>query len=116
MKEHEQLVSTMFSQTTDSIVLVDAETGKFVAFNDSAHLELGYTREEFSELHVQDIQAEHSAEQIEGNVRDTVKGTLIDQETKHRHKDGSLRDVKLRLRPISIEGRAIISAVWRDIT
>ena len=116
LKEHEQLVSTMFSQTTDSIVLVDAETGKFVAFNDSAHLELGYTREEFSELHVQDIQAEHSAEQIEGNVRDTVKGTLIDQETKHRHKDGSLRDVKLRLRPISIEGRAIISAVWRDIT
>ena len=116
LKEHEQLVSTMFSQTTDSIVLVDAETGRFVAFNDLAHLELGYTREEFSELHVKDIQAEHSAEQIEGNVKDTVQGHLIDQETKHRRKDGNFRDVKLRLRSISMEGRAIVSAVWRDIT
>ncbi|HNI97395.1 MAG TPA: PAS domain S-box protein, partial [Leptospiraceae bacterium] len=116
LRENETLVTTMFAQTTDSIVLVDAETGKFVDFNDSAHNDLGYTRDEFALLSVQDIQAEHSEEQIRENTERTAKGNSTDFETRHRHKDGSVRDVSIRLRPIMIGGRQIISAVWRDIT
>ncbi|OYU72186.1 MAG: hypothetical protein CFE45_40820, partial [Burkholderiales bacterium PBB5] len=35
LAEQERLVDTMFSQTTDAIVLVDPETGGFVTFNDA---------------------------------------------------------------------------------
>lgn len=115
-KENEQLMSAMFSQTTDSIVLVDAETGNFVDFNDSAHVDLGYSREEFSLLHVKDIQAEHSEEKIRDNTQNAAAGNPLEFETVHRHKNGTLRNVKLRMKPISIGGRPIISAVWRDIT
>lgn len=116
LKEQEQLIATMFSQTTDAIVLVDTRTSRFLDFNEAAHRGLGYTREEFSRLSVSDIQGEHTAEQIVANVDKSAAGLPIGFETLHRHKDGSLRSVALTLRPISLQGSPLISAVWRDIT
>ena len=115
-EEHNQMITTMFSQTTDSILLVDVQTDAFVEFNYAAHIGLGYSREEFSRLRVQDIQAQHSVQQIEENSQNAAIGEMIDVETQHRCKDGSLRDALLTLRPVVLGGRQMISAVWRDIT
>lgn len=106
LKEQEQLIVTMFSQTTDAIVLVDTRTGRFVDFNDAAHRALGYTREEYSRLSIIDIQAEHTAEQIVANTDKTAAGLPIGFETLHRHKDGSLRTVAMTLRPLSLQGKS----------
>jgi len=116
LREREQIVSTMFGQSTDAIVLVNATTGVFVDFNTAAHQGLGYTREEFSLLSVRDIQAEHTENQIASNTDSTVEGMPIDVETRHRCKDGTVREVSLSLRPIQLGGIPLISAVWRDIT
>jgi PAS domain S-box-containing protein len=116
LQEREQIVSTMFSQATDAIVLVNVATGEFVDFNTAAHENLGYTREEFSHLKVIDIQAEHTENQIASNTAHTADGRPIDVETRHRCKDGTIRDVALTLRPIYLGGIPLISAVWRDIT
>lgn len=116
LREQESLISTMFSQTTDAIALVEPATGRFIEFNGAAHLGLGYTREEFSRLSVPDIQAEHTGEAIAANIAMVLTGTLTDFETRHRHKDGSARDVAITLRPVHSGGRWLISAVWRDTT
>ena len=116
LKERERLVATMFSQTTDSILLADAETGRFLDFNDAAAKNLGYTREEFAKLSVFDIQAEHSEREIRSNSRDSADGILLGFETFHRHKNGTLRNVVLTLRQVKIGGKTVISAVWRDVT
>ena len=115
-REREQLITTMFAQTTDAIILVDVQTGRFVDFNTAAHQSLGYTREEFLTLTVRDIQAEHTQEQIAANIEMTMAGSLKPLETHHRHKDGTLRDVTLILKPVTMAGQPLISAVWRDIT
>ena len=114
--EHEQLLNAMFEQSTDAMVLVDAEAGRFLSFNNAACSGLGYTREEFAGLTIRDIQAEHTPEQIEANVQGAVLGQVTGFETVHRCKDGSLREVLLTLRPLVFNGRQQISAVWRDIT
>lgn len=115
-REREQMVATMFAQTTDSIVLVDIATGRFIDFNDAAHRGLGYTREEFAQFKFPDIQAELNADQIAEATRKILAGEKVEFESRHRHKDGSLRDVSLSFRTMNLKGQPIISAVWRDIT
>ena len=116
VESRDRLIATMFAQTTDAIVLVDANTGRFVDFNTAAHAGLGYTSEEFAGLRVADIQADLSPEQIAANTRTTLLGEEVFLETQHRHADGSLRDVALTLRPLTLNDRPLVSAVWRDIT
>ena len=116
VRERDQVIATMFAQTTDAILLVNQQTGRFVEFNEVAHQGLGYSREEFARLTVKDIQAEHSFEQIAANSVDAAEGKPIHFETRHRHKDGTLRDVALTLRPIKLNEQQLLSAVWQDIT
>jgi two-component system sensor histidine kinase/response regulator len=116
MQEQHLLVETMFSQTTDAVVLAEITTGKFLEFNDTAYTTLGYSRNEFSQLTVFDIQAEHSPEQIKRNSERVAAGEQISIETRHQCKDGSIRDVLLTLRQVVFGGRQVLSAAWRDIT
>nr|WP_320051258.1 PAS domain S-box protein [uncultured Desulfuromonas sp.] len=116
LEEQHQLLATMFSQTTDAIVLADIDSGEFIEFNDAACRDLGYNREEFSRLKVIDIQAEHSQGQIANNSRNVASGAEIHIETRHRCKNGSLRDVFLTLKRVGFGGRQVLSAAWHDIT
>jgi two-component system, cell cycle sensor histidine kinase and response regulator CckA len=116
LKEREELYSSIFSQAMDAIALIDSATGRFVEFNASAHEGLGYTREEFAELGIADIQADHSAEVIRNNIeRIHSEGGLV-FETRHRRKNGEIREVQVRVRPLFIRGHDYSSAVWTDIT
>nr|WP_246194843.1 response regulator [Allochromatium palmeri] len=116
LAEREIWIDTMFAQTTDAIVLVDPKTARIIAFNDAAHLGLGYTREEFAALSIPDIQAEHVTEEIAANLVAITAGRIHSFETRHRTKDGRLRDIAITFRTIEHEGRSLVSSVWRDIT
>lgn len=52
LREAEERYRAIFEQAADSIVLVDVESGAWVEFNDNAHWNLGYTREEFRQLQI----------------------------------------------------------------
>jgi PAS domain-containing protein len=43
----EERYRTLFKLAADSILLIDPKTSEILEFNDSAHKNLGYTREEF---------------------------------------------------------------------
>jgi len=116
MKIKDEFITSMFAQTTDSILLIDLQSHRFVDFNQVAHTSLGYTAAEFAQLTIQDIQNEHSPEQVEAQLERTLQGEAVSFETKHLHKDGTKRDVALTLRSLSLQGRKLISAVWHDIT
>ena len=116
LAEQERLVDSMFSQTTDAIVLVDPETAGFVTFNEAACQGLGYGREEFSLLHVNDIQAELDDALIVQRISEVRQGKSLSFTTRHRRKDGEVRVVALTLRSLRYAGRELVSSVWRDIT
>ncbi|MBK5965047.1 hypothetical protein CCR95_13365 [Thiocystis minor] len=115
LREQETLVETMFGQTTDAILLVDPLTNRFMQFNAAAHQGLGYTRQEFAQLSVSDIQTDHSQERIAANVAALFDGRVAGFETRHRCKDGGFREVAITFRMVNHGGRPLISAVWRDI-
>ncbi len=115
LREREELFSSIVGQAMDSIILIDSEL-RFVEFNSAAHEGLGYTREEFSTLTIPDIEAEHSVEWIRHNLQQVRALGGLEFETKHRHRNGEIRDVRESLRSLCIRGMEYFAAVWTDIT
>jgi PAS domain S-box-containing protein len=116
LRESEEKYSTLFRQAPDSVMLVDAETGEITEFNDSAHTNLGYTREEFRHLKIADFEALETPEEIDRRIRQIGKAGRDSFETLHRTKDGAIRNVFVRTAAITLRGRRLIQCVWRDVT
>ncbi len=114
--ESEGKYRALFEQAPDAILLIEAATGALVEFNDKAFKNLGYTRKKFSKLKISDFEVIESAEEVEEHIKKIVKeGTHI-FETKHRRKDGQIRDVLVSARDVSIGGKDFIQSIWCDIT
>ena len=116
LAERTQLLETLFDQTSDAVVLIDPDSGRFVSFNSVAYRDLGYTSDEFAQLAIADIQAEHDAELIQRNLTAILAEEIDGFETRHRTKDGRMLDVEISFRRIVQDQRLLISSVWRDIT
>jgi len=116
LREREEVFSSIVSQAADAIAVVDADTGRFVEFNTAACEGLGYSREEFANFGLGDIQARYSLEDIQHNIATARQMGGINFESKHLHRDGSLRDVRVGIRPLRIRKRDYLAVVWTDIT
>ncbi|RKT46467.1 CBS domain-containing protein [Thiocapsa rosea] len=116
LSEREEVYRAIFVQASDGIILVDAETARFVEFNDAACEALGYSREEFARLGIADVQAERDPAGVWNGLRTILKEGRGDFDTLHRHKDGSMRHVRVGNRAIEIEGHPYVVAIVTDIT
>jgi PAS domain S-box-containing protein len=116
LADQSRLVDTMFSQTTDAILLVDPQTHQFVTFNDAACNGLGYTREEFARLRPPDLQAVLTLEDVRERDARVMAGERLVFDNTHRRRDGGLQHVQMTLRRIDFAGRPLLSVVWHDVT
>ncbi len=116
LRESEGKYRAIFEQAADSIVLVDSETGELIEFNDRIHENLGYTREEFEKLKIPDFEVIESVEEVAKHIEKIIKKGFDAFETKHRTKDGEIRDILVNSRAISIHGKDFVMSIWRDIT
>lgn len=116
LRESEERYRALFEQAPDSIVLVDAEKGTLVDFNDRACENLGYTRGEFQDLRVADLEIIESHEQVLEHAARIVNEGGGTFETRHKTKTGEIRDVLVISRGISIGGREGALGIWRDVT
>ena len=116
LRRSEERYRAIFEQAADSIVLVDTETGALVEFNNRAHENLGYTREEFQKLKISDFEAFESVEEVAKHIKKVVRKRADAFETKHRKKSGEIRNILVSTRILSIGGRSLALSIWRDIT
>lgn len=104
-------------QAADSISLIDVETGKILEFNTAAHQQLGYSREEFEQLQLTDINVEYSARRslwICGRNYPIQNNSNF--ETRHRKKNGEIMDVQVSAWPIFVHDRKCLAIIWSDIS
>jgi two-component system, cell cycle sensor histidine kinase and response regulator CckA len=113
--EAEVLYRTLFQQSPDGILIMD-EQGGFLHFNEAAHLQLGYTREEFKQLNIIDLDPFASAEGVRASLKRALAEGGGDFEVNHRTKQGELRNVQIITRVIYLSGRPVFQTIWRDIT
>ncbi|MDO8738679.1 response regulator, partial [Candidatus Deferrimicrobium sp.] len=106
----------LFEQSPYGVLIIDPETGRAVEFNETAHRQLGYSREEFASLTIADYAAREKPEEIEEKIRKTIKGERIDFQTSHRTKEGEIRDILVTTQAITLSGRTVIHTIFQDIT
>ncbi|MEY4416473.1 MAG: hypothetical protein RIQ53_3766 [Pseudomonadota bacterium] len=113
----ETVFTAMAQQATDAIVLIDPRDGRFLEFNEAAPRLCGVDAATFAGMRVADIDAEHTPEVILQRMADMVRrGLTRSFETRHRRPSGAVHDVLVRVRPLHVDGRPLVAAMWTDIT
>jgi diguanylate cyclase (GGDEF)-like protein/PAS domain S-box-containing protein len=116
LRERQEIHSAIITQAVDSIALIDAETGRFVEFNEAACLNLGYTREDFAQLCIADIEVEQTPKEVQEYLNWLKQHGEHVFETRHRHRNGECKDVRVSARLLRINERNYFAAIWSDIT
>jgi len=116
LKESEARFRAFFEQGMDGILILDPATGRFLEFNDQVCRQLGYSREEFARLHVHDIEAVETAEEVIAHIAKVRREGFDRFETRHRTRDGEIRCVHVTAQSLTVSGNPIYLCVWRDIT
>ncbi|MCW3983333.1 MAG: PAS domain S-box protein [Candidatus Bathyarchaeota archaeon] len=116
LKDAEQRYHALFDQSPLGVLVIDPETLGFVEFNDVAHLQLGYTREEFEKITIPDFQAEETPEQVRAHAKQMMAEGGGEFETKHRTKTGEIRDVIVTIKPFQSNGKTYLHCIYHDIT
>ena len=115
LRESEKRYHTLFEQSPDGIVLIDM-TGKIIEFNVAAHLQLGYTREEFARLQLSDINTSDGPGELQARIRKVSQEGKAEFEVKHQTRHGEIRDVYVISKVLTLAGQTFLHAIWRDIT
>ena len=106
----------LFEQLPDGILVVDSQTARFVEFNTAAHQQLGYSRAEFARLTIHDVEAEETAAETKTHIAEVIQTGAVDFETRHRTRQGEIRDIHVTAQIVHVSGQAVHQCVWRDIT
>ncbi len=107
---------TLYNASLDGIVLIDPKTQKFIEFNQNAYEMYGYTKEEFFNLTVEDLEAIQDIEKIK-EVQKTIIETGSDRfTTVHKTKDEILKDVVVNVKAVTIDGQKLLYAAFQDVT
>jgi len=116
LQDSETLYRTLFEQLPDGVVLWSLPDLKPLQFNTTAHLLHGYTREEFSQLSIVDLDADLDQARIQAMTDELRKEKTLRFESRLRTKTGEHRSIYISLQLVEISGQAMILAIQRDIT
>ncbi len=108
----EERFRSVFEQTPESIVLVDAKTGAFIEFNDRAHKDLGYQRVEFEKLSLFDLKSTNSDKGMAAHLKKVINQGCDVFETKQKTKKGEILTTQISSKTISIQGKQLIQSIW----
>ncbi len=115
LREAEQRYHALFNQAPVGVLVVDPKTTGFVEFNDLAHSQLGYTREEFEKLSLVDIEVNKPGK-IKKNVAELLKAGDGEFETEHQTKTGETKNVLVTTKTLKLKDTKYLQCIFRDIT
>jgi PAS domain S-box-containing protein len=115
LSEAEIRYKALFEQSPDGILLIDTR-GNILDFNETAHHQLGYSREEFAKLRIADIDPVDSQEAIQKKINEILIQGKAEHEVRHKTKRGAIRDVHVITQVLKLSGKTVFHTIWRDIT
>lgn len=114
MVDSEQRYAALFKAAPVPMWITEAETSRFLAVNEAAIANYGYSREEFLQLTLFDIRSEAEQARLRQHLAQGVIGQLC--RWLHLRKDGMEFPVETVTRAISYMGQEARFAVVLDIT
>jgi len=116
IKDAQTRYRLLFEHSPDGIVIIDPDTARILEFNETAHRQLGYSREEFARLCISDLEASETPEEIRLGIKKVIKEGRADFETLQRTRQGEIRNVHVTAQITEILGKPVYHCIWRDIT
>lgn len=111
LQRSEETFRTVFDGASDGMFLVDLESRKFLMCNAMCSQLLGFTKEEFTNLHIADLHLPEDVPFILAQIGKPSKGDI-----RFRRKDGTVFLAELSATAITLAGRKTILLAFRDIT
>ncbi len=115
-KKCEVKYGSIFDHAGDSIWVVDTDTGSLIDFNNQASESLGYTREEFKDLCVSDIEANEGPNEVKQHIAQIVKTGSDYFESLHKTKSGEIKHVSISGGIVNIQGKNYGIAISHDLS
>lgn len=114
-REIREALGSFFEQSCVPAIVVDGE-GHFVAANDAAVAQYGWSLDELVEMRIHDFMAAPRAE-LASDLRHAMRGDpqKLDRRA-HRRKDGSVVWVVPRAGPVDVLGARYIVSALQDVT
>jgi PAS domain S-box-containing protein len=116
LQESEQRYRDLFERSPIPMWVYDVATLRYLAVNQAAVQQYGYTGDEFSRMTITDL---HLPEMVPGlleRVRTRDPQEVFAQQVRHQRKDGSRIEVDLRSGPIVFAGRQARQVLALDVT
>ncbi len=117
IRDSEERYRRLFDTNPLPMWVYDVETLRFLAVNEAAVANYGYTREEFLGMRIADIRPAEDVPALVARVAE-VRAAARGGETpwRHRRKDGSLIDVEITSHAFAFEGRDARLVLAHDVT
>ena len=116
-KNQEQLLilSSLFELANEAIYVSDLE-GNIIHFNEVAHKQIGYSREEMAKLSIAEFSSPASSKFIKSRIQNILKNKTAVFEAEHMRKDKTVFPVEVSSRVIESNGTRLLLCVTRDIS
>ncbi len=120
LRTSEQKYRDLFNNTNDALFLYeltsDGLPGRFIEVNDVACERLKYSREEFLQMGVRDINVAADWEETPVVLESLVRDGHVTFEWVHVRKDGTRIPVEISSHLFEREGKRVVLSIARDIT
>ena len=112
-----KLSREILRKSTDCLYVYDPLNRNILEVNETSCSKMGYTREEFLKLRIDDLDPFFPMDQwdaIVAKIKAAKDGIIV--EAKHAHKNGTPIPVELSIRYLALSDKNLIVATSRDIT
>jgi len=116
LRNAEARYRVLFEQSPNGVLLIDPATGKTIEANETAHKQLGYTREEFAVLRISDYEVLEEPEETARRMQKIIREGSDNFETLHRTKSGEIRNVHVWAKTVQLSDRGLFYVIFQDIT
>ncbi len=116
LRKSDQTLRNFLDFANDSIFIIDAQTLRFLDFNENAANRLGFSRKELLQKTVDEINAPGSVLRIKKNIHQLLQTDGSVFERTHYCKDGTEIPVEISARIIEYNGEKVLISFVRDIT
>ncbi|HXB57062.1 MAG TPA: PAS domain S-box protein [Vicinamibacteria bacterium] len=117
LQEREEQYRLLFDSNPHPMWVFDAETLAFLAVNDAAVRQYGYTPAEFLGMTINDIRPPEEIPKLSAHLKGLLRMPPGSPSGwRHRTKDGSLIEVDISSDPITFQGRKAVLVLAHDVT
>ncbi|MDB5310219.1 MAG: Blue-light-activated protein [Gemmataceae bacterium] len=116
LRRSEEKYRELFEQNPHPMWVYAVETLRFLAVNDAAVDQYGYSRDEFLGMTILDIRPPEDVSTLLASVRHATPGLLRGGVWRHRHKDGRTREAEVASHAIRYDGRPARLVLATDVT